>query len=104
MDEGSNWPDASVAVPFDRTYYDFLAPDEQHEFFLGMLREGIDKCHRHHKIPCAEILAAMDEFRRSGDKNEWIDKTKLFRPDGARASLLCSPDTNRLLLTLHLEK
>jgi hypothetical protein len=92
------------SVMFDQERYQMLDTDEHHEFFIGMLCEGIEKCARNHHIPLAAMMEAIEDFRRGGYKNEWIYQTKLLRPAGLRASLLCSLDTDRFVLTLQLER
>jgi hypothetical protein len=97
----------NAAVPsviFDRERYDSLRPGEHHEFFIGMLREGIEKCARHHNIPLEALHQAIEEFRRGGYKNEWVHQSKLLRGLGIRASLLCKMDSERFVLTLVLER
>jgi hypothetical protein len=71
---------------------------------MGMLLEGFEKCARHHRIPLAELREGLEDFRRGGYKNEWTHKTKLLRPAGLKAWLLCSMDTHRFVLTLVLER
>lgn len=91
-------------VAFDAGRYQSLGPGERHEFFIGMLVEGLEKCARHHRIPLKEFLASIDEFRHEGYENEWVDQSKVLRPAGLRASLLCSLDADRFVLTLQLER
>lgn len=95
---------AVPSVTFDKDRYQVLGLNQQHEFFIGMLCEGIEKCARYHRIPLAEMMVAIGDFRRGGYKNEWIHQTKLLRPAGLRASLLCSLDAERFILTLQLER
>lgn len=96
----------NAAVPsamFDQDRYKALASNEQHEFFIGMLCEGLEKCARYHRIPLAEMMGAIEDFRRGDYKNDWIHQTKLLRAVWLRASLLCSLDSERFILTLQLE-
>ncbi len=99
-------PDNAVVptVAFDEPTYAALGPGEEHEYFIAMLTQGLEKCARAHPIPLAELLAGIDEFRRGGYRNEWTHQTKLLRPAGLRASLLCSLDPERFRLTLRLDK
>lgn len=92
------------AVRFDELRYKALGPDEHHEFFIDMLCQGLEKCARHHSVPLAQMLEAIDEFRRGGYKNEWTQQKKLLRPLALRSSLHCSLDTQRFILTLKLER
>lgn len=93
-----------VPVHFDEARYAALGAGEQHEFFIGMFVEGLEKCARHHRIPLAELQAALEEFRRGGYRNEWTHQKKLLRPVGLQASLLCRLDTAKFALTLKLER
>jgi hypothetical protein len=93
-----------VPVYFDQARYDSLGPDEHHEFFLGMYIEGIEKANRDFSIPYDVLVQSIEDFRKGGYKNEWLDKRKLLRPLGLHATLLCDMDTNRFQLTLLLER
>jgi hypothetical protein len=95
---------ASATVEFNKQRYDTLKPTECHEFFIGMLLKGLEKCARHHRIPLSEIKAAIDEFRTDGYRNEWTFKKKTLRPVGLQASLNCSLDMEKFILTLKLER
>ncbi len=99
-------PENAVApsVKFNQERYRMLGPDEHHEFFIKMLLEGFEKCARYHPIPLAEMKEEIENFRSGGYKNNWIHQSKLLRPAGLRASLLCSLDTERFVLTLKLER
>ena len=94
----------SAPVRFDLKRYEALGPNEHHEFFIGMLSEGLEKCAPDFKIPIAELREGIEEFRRGGYKNEWTHQSKLMRPLGIRASLLCKMDSERFVLTLVLER
>lgn len=96
-----------VAVPtvkFDEQRYEALGADEHHEFFIGMLLGGLEKCALFHHIPLAEMKDAIEDFRAAGYRNEWTHQKKLLRPVGLDASLLCRMDAERFLLTLRLER
>lgn len=112
--EGRHRPDEScpilsenAAVPsvaFDQRQYESLGPTDHHEFFIGMLMEGLEKCARHHKIPLSEMKAAIVLFRQGGYRSDWTHQEKLLRGVGLHASLLCSLDTERFVLTLKVER
>lgn len=93
-----------VPMRFDQERYESLGPGEHHEFFLGMLVEGFEKCARYHSIPFEELMAAIEEFRGGGFRNEWTHQKKQLRPFGLQASLLCRVDTERFTLNLMLEQ
>lgn len=95
---------ASATVRFDQQRYESLEPAECHEFFIGMLLEGLAKCACHHQIPLSEIKAAIEEFRAGGYRNEWIFKKRAFRAAGLQASLNCSLDMEKFILTLRLKR
>lgn len=95
---------ALASVAFDEQRYRALTEDEYHEFFIAMLREGFENCARQHSIPLEELLDTIDDFRRGGFKNEWVQKTKLLRAAGLRASLMCRLAMDRFVLTLRLER
>lgn len=95
---------AGPRVRFDRQRYDSLRPEECHELFIGMLWQGLEKCARHHRIPLLEMEAAIDEFRAGGYRNEWTFKRRTFRSFGLEASLNCSLDMEKFVLTLEVER
>jgi hypothetical protein len=96
--------DLIVPVGFSSADYAALRPGEEHEFFIAMIAEGIERCAQEHSIPVAELMTTLEEFRRGGYRNEWTHQRKLLRPVGMHASLLCSLDTERFLLVLKLER
>jgi hypothetical protein len=95
---------AVPSVAFDRARYERLGPNQHHEFFIELLCAGLAKCSRHHRIPLAETMTAIEDFRRGGYKNEWTHQTKQLRPVGLRALLLCSLDAERFSLRLRLDR
>lgn len=95
---------ALPTVLFDQAKYESLSSGDEHEFFLAMIAEGLGRCAQEHEIPLAELTAALDEFRRGGYRNEWTHLSKLLRPVGLHASLLCSLDPERFRLILKLDK
>lgn len=106
-EEGCPIKGESVAVApvrFDQRRYDSLEPSQCHEFFIGLLLEGLEKCARFHRIPLSEMKSAIDDFRAGGYRNEWTHRKKLLRPAGLRASLNCSLDMEKFVLRLKLER
>jgi len=99
-------PDNSALAPvrFDQRSYNSLRQTQRHEFFLAMLSEGLEKCARYHDIPIEDLRRAIEDFRAGDYKNEWVHQTKLLRPTGLRATLMCSLDMNKFVLTLRLER
>ena len=95
---------AVATVAFDQLRYESLGPDECHEFFIGMLVEGLEKCARYHRIPLPEFKSAIDDFRAGGYRNVWTHQKKILRPVGLQASLICSLDMEKFVLTLKLER
>lgn len=93
-----------VPVEFAQERYELMRPGEQHEFFLEMFVEGLDKAARCQEIPLAELMAAIDEFRKGGYANEWVHQRKVLRPIGLQASLVCRIDTTKFTLNLALER
>lgn len=93
-----------IPIGFDLERYKSLASDDFHEFFIGMLCEGLEKCSRQFSIPLAAIVRGIEEFRQGGYKNEWIHKARLFRPTGIHATLSCDLDIERFVLTLRLKR
>lgn len=94
-----------VDVPFDSARYDALSDDEAPEFFLSMLKEGLDVAHRSFEFPYRELLEGMDLFREGGYRNEWTHKKRLFRGmGGLRGWLNCKMDSKRFALRLRLER
>jgi hypothetical protein len=99
-------PEKSLRAPvfFDQPRYDALGPEEHHEFFLGMYLEGIEKAHRDFPIPYDVLMQGIEDFRKSGYKNEWVHQRKLLRPFGLHASLLFDMDSKRFRARLQLER
>jgi hypothetical protein len=95
---------ASATVAFDQQRYESNEPGECHEFFIGMLTEGLEKCARHHRIPLSEMKSAIDDFRAGGYRNEWTYKKKAFLSGALQAWLNCSLDMEKFVLTLKLEQ
>ena len=95
---------ALPSVHFDQRLYETLGTGERHEFFLEMLVHGLEKCARFHSIPLRELREGVDAFRKQGYRNEWIHQQKNLRPLGVLASLECSLDQERFVLTLCLER
>lgn len=91
-------------VAFEKEKYESMAPGELHEFFIGMLLEGVVKCSAQHQVPRTEIERAVDAFREEDYRNEWTHKKKAFRSIGVQAYLNCSLDTDKFLLRLKLER
>jgi hypothetical protein len=107
LDESCPILSEKAAVPgvvIDQAHYAELSPDGYHEFFLGMLTDGLHKCARHHAIPLGSLLETMEKFRRGDYRNQWTHVTKTLRPSGLRATLLCSLDSQRFSLVLHLSR
>lgn len=93
-----------VSVGFSSAAFAELRPGEEHEFFVAMTVDGLDRCAQQHQIPIAELTTTLEEFRRCGYRNEWTYQRKLLRQVGLQASLLCSLDPERFRLVLKLEK
>lgn len=95
---------ALSTVVFDETRYRCLAPEQQHEFYAAMIADGLERCARWHQIPLSSLRSALENFRNGGFRNQWTHQRRLLRPLDVRASLLCSLDPERFLLTLRLER
>lgn len=94
-----------VGVEFDPAHYDALSDEDRHEFFLSMLKEGLDVGIREFDFPYDELLEGMDAFRAGGYRNEWTHKKRLFRGmGGLRGFLNCKLDSERFALRLRLER
>ena len=50
-------------IGFDRLRYESLRPGEEHEFFIAMLVEGLERCAQQYRIPIAELKAAIPPAR-----------------------------------------
>lgn len=94
---------AVATVAFDQRTYESLEPAECHELFIGMLVDGLEKCARYHRIPLPTMRSAIDDFREGGYRNVWTHQARSLGPAGLRASLHCSLDMERFVLTLKLE-
>lgn len=111
--QGSSLPDSLCRISSENNLiaqvgfrlegYKSQKPAKCHEFFLGMLLEGIEKSARQHKVPLNELKSAIEEFRNGGYRNEWIHKKKVFRAADLVALLHCSLDTKGFNLTLKLD-
>ena len=73
-----------VPVAFSPTRYAALHPGEEHEFFIAMITEGMERCAPEHSIPIDAMQAALEDFRRGGYRNEWTHQRKLLRPVSTR--------------------
>lgn len=91
-------------VIMDQQRYESLDQPEYHEFFIEMILNGLEECAKHHHIPISELKSAIDDFRADGYRNEWTHKKRTFRPIGLQASLYCSLDMERFVLTLRVEQ
>ena len=95
-------------VKFSPEAYLALRPFEEHEFYIGMLVDGLECCAEMIPIPIpipiVELKSWIEEFRAGGYRNEWTHKSKLLRPTGLRASLLCALDADAFRLRLKLER
>ncbi|MCX5747479.1 MAG: hypothetical protein NT062_33865 [Proteobacteria bacterium] len=89
---------------FSSARYAALHPGEEHEFFIAMIVDGLERCAHQHEIPIIELRTALEAFRRGGYRNEWTHQRKRLRQVGLQASLLCSLDPERFRLILKLEK
>jgi hypothetical protein len=97
-------PVAVVPIAFDRARYERLSSDELHEFFIGMLVGGLEKCAGQYAIPLREMQECIDEFRVGGFHNEWLHQKRSLRPLGLEARLTCRLEMERFVLTLTLER
>lgn len=95
---------ALPTVFFDQELFRNLSRSECHEFFIQMLLDGLRKCSQFHDVPLVELVAAIEEFRQGGYKNEWVHQAKSFSKIGLRASLLCSLNMERFELDLQVER
>lgn len=102
--EGENVLVADVS--FDKGDYAELASEREfQEFVIDMLLRGVELARKNYDVPYQEIEEAVDGFRRSGYKNEWVHKKRLFRGlNGLRGSLTCKLDSQKFTLTLQLER
>jgi hypothetical protein len=90
-------------VQFDRDRYENLQGEEYHEFFLGMLERGLNKCQSLFSIPRSALHSAIEEFRSCGYKNHWEHK-KTRLNNGLAAILSCDLTMNEFVLTLSIHK
>lgn len=102
--EGGNFLVADVS--FAKCKYDDLASERDfQEFVIELLLRGVELARKNYDVPHQEIKDAVEEFRRSDYRNEWIHKKRLFRGmDGLRGWLKCKMDSEKFTLTLRLEK
>lgn len=93
-------------VPFEKCKYDELASEREfQELVIDMILRGVDFARKRYDLPYQEIKEAVEEFRGSGYKNEWIHKKRLFRGmNGLRGWLKCKMDSQNFTLTLRLER
>ncbi len=71
---------------------------------MAVRSKPVEKANRDFPIPYEVLIRGIEDFRKGGYKNEWVDKRKLLRPLGLHATLLCDMDTKRFQLTLLLER
>jgi hypothetical protein len=91
-------------VAFEESTYRGLNEDNHHEYFLGMLREGLRLCAAEHSIPLEELLAGVDAFATGGYENRWVHKKRHFKDAGLVTTLRCSLDWTAFRLRLSVER
>lgn len=98
-------PDRALQVPveFSLSAYDALGISERHEFYLEMLRVGIDKASVDFDVPLAATKQAIAEFREGGYRNSWVHASKPIQK-GLKVLLRCDLDPQRFRLALQLQR
>ena len=98
-------PDRALQVPveFSLSAYDALGVHERHEFYLEMLRIGMEKASVGFDVPLAAIMQAIVEFREGGYRNSWIHASKPIQK-GLKVLLHCDLDPKRFRLELQLQR
>lgn len=84
-------PDRALTaqVSFDKERYEQIKGTAYCEFYLGILEKGFAKAAEFKKIPLETLLNHVDEFRKSGCRNEWLHKKKRFREADIEVVLSC---------------
>ncbi|WP_193367901.1 hypothetical protein [Pelagibius marinus] len=80
----------TVDVPFSTADFGKLDDEQPSDYFIDLLRLGLDKVCGQYEIPLVAFHEAIDEFRAGGYRNEWIWKRKCPRGLGLTLSFDCS--------------
>lgn len=94
----------SVGIPFDEQEYESLDEDKLNHYFIGLLRNGINKCAKQTDIPYEELLNGLLEFEKGKYINQWQFKRRSFRELGVKCSLDCELTIHNFHLSLSVEK
>jgi len=79
--------------------------DDFNDFLFEMIKEGLDKSKKQNaQIPHEYLEEILLDFKLNRYKNEWIEKTKIFKEYQIKASFLCKINCNFFTLTLLIHK
>ena len=90
----------SVEVPFSRADYEDGFRDQPNEHFIHLFETGLAKLSEQHAIPLGAFREGIEDFRRSGYRNEWTWKKKRPRGLGLTISFDCSLTMERFTLRM----
>lgn len=99
-------PDRALTaqVFLDRDRYERIKGTADCSYYLEMLEEGFRKAAEFKKIPLETLLNLIDEFRRNGCRNEWLQKKKRFREADLEVALNCYFTTLDFKLVVTIRK
>lgn len=95
---------ACVDVPYERNEYERLTGGKLGLYYVGLLREGLEKCAVSVPVPKGEIFEGLDAFVAGGMTNEWTHKQRLFRKEGIRATLKCAMTQDAFTLRISVQR
>lgn len=93
-----------VDVKFNEKEYLSLNTTQLNEYFIELLKDGINKINEHIQIPKKELLEGIESFRLGGYKNRWTQKTKQMKSLGLKCHLNCNLTMDNFHLSLLIFK
>ena len=91
-----------VDVPLTTADFGKLDDAQPNDYFIDLLRLGLDKVAGQQEIPLAAFNAGIDAFRAGGYRNEWVWKKKRPRGLGLTLSFDCNLTMDRFQLWMRV--
>ncbi|MCH5021973.1 hypothetical protein [Pectobacterium atrosepticum] len=88
----------NVDVYIDEDRYKSISVDCLNDYFVEVIRSGLDKCEG--MLPIDEVTSFIHEFENCGYVNEWVHKKKVFKKQSLVCSLICNHSIKDFQLSL----
>lgn len=88
------YPILDVHLPFDSERYEKADKNRRCEYYLELVRTGLQKAAEVKNIPYQEIMAFADELTTNGYVYEWDFRSILVKEYGLRVKFMCRLDTD----------